>query len=157
VDESGITPKMFRRHFKYIMNVFPGQCEEDHSHAPEPLMPVCTVAENKREVKFTGPFSIESILKSDREVKRMRSTRLEESPRYVDAQRGATKRNHFNEYDLVDCYYPVSAVGCQLVSAKRPRVSPGPPFGLSLPPQLPYDPPCLLRSPLMFNTRYVSW
>ncbi|KAK7138768.1 hypothetical protein R3I93_016012 [Phoxinus phoxinus] len=166
VDESGITPKMFRRHFKYIMNVFPDlsvqalrvdECEEDPSYAPEPLMPVCTVTENKREVKFTGPFSIESILKSDREVKRMRSTRLEESPRYVDAQCGATKRKNFYEYDTVECYYPVSAVGCQLVSAKRPRMSSGPPFGQSLPPQLPYDHPVLLRSPLMFDTRYVSW
>ncbi|XP_077052292.1 forkhead box protein H1 [Siphateles boraxobius] len=166
VDESGITPKMFRRHFKYIMNVFPGlsvqalqvdECEEDNSYVPEPLMPVCTVAENKREVKFTGPFSIESILKSDSEVKRMRSTRLEESPRYVDAQCGATKRKNFYEYDTVECYYPVSTVGCQLVSAKRPRMSSEHPFGLSLPPQLPYDQPVLLRSPQMFDTRYVSW
>lgn len=154
------------------MNVFPDlsvqalqvdECEEDNSYAPEPLMPVCTVAENKREIKFTGPFSIESILKSDREVKRMRSMRLEESPRYVDAQCGATKRKNLNmnitknEYGTVECFYPVSAVGSQLVSAKRPHMSSGPPFGLSLPPQLPYDHPVLLRSPLMFDTRYVSW
>ncbi|XP_048057390.1 forkhead box protein H1-like [Megalobrama amblycephala] len=165
VDESGITAKMFRRHFKYIMNLFPGlsiqahqvdECEEN-SYAPEPLTPVCTVAENKSEVKFTGPFSIESLLKSDREVKRMHSTRLEEQRLYIDPQRGATKRKNFYEYNTVECYYPVSAVGSQLVSAKRPRVSSGPSFGLSLPPQITYDQPVLLRSPFMYDARYVRW
>lgn len=160
MDESGITAKMFRRHFKYIMNLFPGlsiqaqqvaECEED-SYAPEPLTPVCTVSENKSEVKFTGPFSIESLLNSDREVKRMRSTRL-----YIDPQCGATKRKNIYEYNTVERYYPVSAVGSQLVAAKRPRVSLGPSFGLPLPPQITYDQHVLLRSPFMYDARYVRW
>lgn len=163
VDESGITPKMFRRHFKYIMNMLPSlslqahrECE-DSSYAPEPLTPVCTGAENNSQVKFTGPFSIESLLKSDREVKRMRSTRLDDRPRYIDAQCSASKGENFYDYDTVECYYPVSAVGCQLVSTKRPRVSSGTPFGLSLPPQITYDHHVLLRSPSMYDTRSVRW
>ncbi|XP_058610240.1 forkhead box protein H1-like [Onychostoma macrolepis] len=160
VDENGITPKMFRRHFKYLINIFPGlsiqtqQVDgcEDSSNATEPLTPACKVTENKSEGKFTGPFSIDSLLKSDREVKRTRSTRLEEH-----AQRGATKRKNVYEYDAVKCYYPVSAVGCELASAKRPRLSSGPQFGQSLPPHITYNHHVLFSSPSMYDTRYVSW
>uniref|UniRef100_A0A8C1W3B6 Fork-head domain-containing protein n=1 Tax=Cyprinus carpio TaxID=7962 RepID=A0A8C1W3B6_CYPCA len=165
VDENGITPKMFRRHFKYLINVFPGlsiqtqpvdECK-DESYAPEPLTPACEVTENKTEGKFTGPFSIDSLLKSDREVKRMRSTRLEEHARYIDAQRGATKRKNIYEYEAVKCYYPVSAVGCEVSSARRPRLSSGPQFGRSLPPHIAYNHHVLFSSPSVYNTRYVRW
>ncbi|XP_073678009.1 forkhead box protein H1 [Garra rufa] len=166
VDENGITPKMFRRHFKYLINIFPGlsikthqmdECEDDY--APEPVIPVCKVTETKSEGKFTGPFSIESLLKSDREVKRMRSTRLEEHPHYIDSQRETAKRKNVYECEGVKCFYPLSAVGCDLASAKRPRLSAGPQFGQSLPPHRPisYDHHVLLRSPLMYDARYVRW
>uniref|UniRef100_A0A672LK99 Forkhead box protein H1-like n=2 Tax=Sinocyclocheilus grahami TaxID=75366 RepID=A0A672LK99_SINGR len=154
VDENGITPKMFRRHFKHLINIFPGlsiptqpvdECE-DNSYAPEPLTPACEVTENKSEGKFTGPFSIDSLLKSDREVKRMRSTRLEEHAHYIDAQRGTTKRKPVYEYEAT-----VSAVGCELASAQRPQ------FGQSLPPHITYNHHVLFSSPLMYDTRYVSW
>ncbi len=165
MDENGITPKMFRRHFKYLINIFPGlsiqtqQVDgcEDNSYAPEPLTPACKVTENKSEGKFTGPFSIDSLLKSDREVERMRSTSLEAHAHYIDAQRGATKRKNVYEYEAVKCYYPVSAVGCELASAKIPRLSSGPQFGQSLPPHITDNHHVLFSSPSVYDARYVSW
>lgn len=163
VDENGITPKMFRRHFKYIMHIFSDtdiqiqrmhKCEEN-SYASETLVPVCKVSENTSKAKFTGPFSIESLLKSDHEGKRMRSTQMGEDPHYREAQCAATKRKHL--YAAVECFYPVSAEGNHLYSAKRPRLSPGPQFGLSFPQQIKYDHRALFSSPLMFDTRFVSW
>ncbi|XP_056336250.1 forkhead box protein Q1-like [Danio aesculapii] len=162
VDESCITPKMFQRHFKYIMHMCSDtdvqvqrihKCE-DNSSVHETLVPVCKVTENKSEVKFTGPFSIESLLKSDYEVKRMRSTQMEEHPHYREARCAATKRKHL--YAAVECFYPVSAEENHLVSAKRPRLSPGPQFGLTFPQQIKYDHRVLFSSPLMFDKRYVS-
>ncbi|XP_052441150.1 forkhead box protein Q1 [Carassius gibelio] len=164
VNENGITPKMFRRHFKYLINIFPGlsiptqavdECK-DNSHAPEPL--ACKVAESKSVGKFTGPFSIDSLLKSDREVKRMRSTSLEERVHYGDAQRGTAKRKNVYEYEAVECYNPVSVVGRELASAKIPLLSSGPQHGHSLPPHITYNHHVLFSSPLMYRpTRYVSW
>ncbi len=152
VDENGITPKMFRRHFKYLSNIFPGlsiqtqQVDgcEDNSNAPEPLTPPCKVTEKKSEGRFTGPFSIDSILK------RARSTCLED-----DAPRGATKRKHVYEYEAEMCYYPVPAVGCELASANRPCLSSGPQFGPFLPPHITYN-HVLFSSPSMYDTRYVN-
>ncbi|XP_073786924.1 uncharacterized protein isoform X1 [Danio rerio] len=163
VDESCITPKLFQRHFKYIMPMFPDnsiqtqwvhKCEDKPS-APEKLLPVCKVTENKSEVKFTGPFSIESLLKSDHGVKRMRSTQMEEHPHYREAQCAATKRKHM--YAAVECFYPVSAEGNHLVSTKRPRLSSGPQLGLSFPQQIKYDHRALFSYPLMIDKRYMSW
>ncbi|XP_043073062.1 forkhead box protein H1 [Puntigrus tetrazona] len=164
VDENGITPKMFRRHFKYLINTFPGLsvdqtppadgCEES-SYPPEPLTPAREVTENKSEGKFTGPFSIDSLLKSDREVKRAPRTRSEEHARYVDALRAATKRKPVYEYEAVERYYPVS-VGRELASAKRPRLSSGLQFGQSLPAHITYN-HVLLGSPLMCDARYICW
>ncbi len=165
MDENGITPKMFRRHFKYLINIFPGlsiqtqQVDgcEDNSNAPEPLTPASEVTENKSECRFTGPFSIDSLLKSDREVKRARSTCPEEHAHYIDAQRGATKSKHVYEYEAEKCYYPVPAVGCELASAERPRLSSGPQFGQFLPSHITYNHHVLFSSPSMYDTRYVSW
>ncbi|XP_026112957.1 forkhead box protein H1-like [Carassius auratus] len=160
VDENGITPKMFRRHFKYLINILPGlsiqtqQVKEcgNKSYAPEPLIPACKVTENKSESKFTGPFSIESLLKSERDVKR-----LEEHPHYTDTQRGTNKRKHIYEYEAVRYYYPVSAVGCELAPVKRPRLSSGPQFGRFPPPHVTYDPRVLFSSPSMYDIRYFRW
>ncbi|NP_001038405.1 uncharacterized protein LOC560783 [Danio rerio] len=155
VDENGITPKMLRRHFKHIMHMFPGlMARGDYSRVhDDTLVPVCKATENKSEVKFTGPFSIESLLKSDHGVKRMRSTQMEEHPHYREAQCAATKRKHM--YAAVECFYPVSAEGNHLVSTKRPRLSSGPQLGLFFLQQIQYD-RTLFSSPLMFNT-FVSW
>lgn len=153
VDENAITPKMFRRHFKYLINKFPGLSiqtqqvdgREDNSNAAEPLTPACRVTENKSQGKFTGPFSIDSLLKSDREE--------EEHAHHIDAQHGATKRNNVYEYEAVMCYYPVSAECFELASAKIPRLSSGP---QSLPPPIRYH-PALFSYPSVYDARYVSW
>lgn len=68
VDESSITPKMLRRHFSDMAELFPGLPPAwDRKPAP-PIVhspPVCPVKMENRPTKFTGPFSIESLLKKD--------------------------------------------------------------------------------------------
>ncbi|KAB5530851.1 hypothetical protein PHYPO_G00134090 [Pangasianodon hypophthalmus] len=68
VDESSITPKMLRRHFSDIAELFPGLPPAwDRKAAPPPVPspPICPVKMEDRPNKFTGPFSIESLLKKD--------------------------------------------------------------------------------------------
>lgn len=75
LDSSQITEKMVRRHFKGILPLFPELASkvetENRSRAPggqatlkAPEAAACRV-QNRREVKFSGPFSIESLLKRD--------------------------------------------------------------------------------------------
>ncbi|XP_037650077.1 forkhead box protein L3 [Sebastes umbrosus] len=76
LDPSQITAKMVRRHFKGILQLFPelaSKVEPDTRrrssehcsalHSPEPA--ACRADQIRCEVKFSGPFSIESILKRD--------------------------------------------------------------------------------------------
>lgn len=74
VDESSITPKMLRRHFSDMAELFPGlppalarkaAPPPSPPPAPVPSAPVCPVKMEERPIKFTGPFSIESLLKKD--------------------------------------------------------------------------------------------
>ncbi|GAA6101098.1 forkhead box protein H1-like [Tachysurus ichikawai] len=68
VDESNITPKMLRRHFSDMAELFPGLPHAwDRKPAPPhvPSSPVCPVQMEDLPIKFTGPFSIESLLKKD--------------------------------------------------------------------------------------------
>ncbi|KAG7245008.1 hypothetical protein INR49_023574 [Caranx melampygus] len=68
--------KMVRRHFKGILQLFPelaskvetenrSRASEQHSalHSPDPA--ACTAVQIRCEVKFSSPFSIESLLKRD--------------------------------------------------------------------------------------------
>ena len=77
LDPSQITAKMVRRHFKGILQLFPelaskvetenrGRPSEPCStlHSPEPAE-ACRAVQIRCEVKFSGPFSIESLLKRD--------------------------------------------------------------------------------------------
>ena len=71
VDENRITPKMLRRHFWGILDVFPElsskiKMEADASEnclTTYESTPKSSSIESKCAVKFTGPFSIESLLK----------------------------------------------------------------------------------------------
>lgn len=77
LDLSQVTAKMVRRHFKGILHLFPElacKVETDIStkvskkSCSAPLSPepsVCGDVQIRCEVKFVGPFSIESILKRD--------------------------------------------------------------------------------------------
>lgn len=68
VDERSITPKMLRRHFNDMAELFPGMPPAWYrkpSPPPGPSPPVCHVKIEDRPIKFTGPFSIESLLKKD--------------------------------------------------------------------------------------------
>ncbi|XP_060916231.1 forkhead box protein H1 [Labrus mixtus] len=72
LDTSKITAKMVRRHFKGILQFFPELASkvetENTSRGPErclvPLSP-CRSVQIRCEVKFSSPFSIESLLKRD--------------------------------------------------------------------------------------------
>lgn len=76
LDLSQITAKMVRRHFKGILEFFPELTSEVETenmsrlsepcsdlHSPEPA--ACRAVQIRCEVKFSGPFSIESLLKRD--------------------------------------------------------------------------------------------
>ncbi|XP_078032221.1 forkhead box protein H1-like [Epinephelus lanceolatus] len=76
LDHSQITAKMVRRHFKGILLLFPelaSKVETENTsrpsercsalHSPEPA--ACRAVQVKCEVKFSSPFSIESLLKRD--------------------------------------------------------------------------------------------
>lgn len=68
MDESNITPKMLRRHFSDMTGLFPGLPPAlDRKPAPSPVTssPVSPIKMMDRPSKFTGPFSIESLLKKD--------------------------------------------------------------------------------------------
>ena len=76
LDLSQITAKMVRRHFKGILELFPelsSKLETENMsrpsescsalHSPEPA--ACGTVQIRCEVKFSSPFSIESLLKRD--------------------------------------------------------------------------------------------
>ncbi|XP_042292556.1 forkhead box protein C2 isoform X1 [Thunnus maccoyii] len=76
LDFSQITAKMVRRHFKGILEFFPELTSEVETekmsrpseacsalHSPEPA--ACRAVQIRCEVKFSSPFSIESLLKRD--------------------------------------------------------------------------------------------
>ncbi|XP_027143271.1 forkhead box protein G1-like [Larimichthys crocea] len=76
LDPSQITAKMVRRHFKGILQLFPELASKvemettsrpsEHCsglHSPEPA--ACGAVQIRCEVKFSSPFSIESLLKRD--------------------------------------------------------------------------------------------
>lgn len=67
VDERSITPRMVRRHFSDMAELFPGlPAEWNRKPTPPPApSPVCPGNMDHRPTKFTGPFSIESLLKKD--------------------------------------------------------------------------------------------
>ncbi|KAI7798581.1 forkhead box protein H1 [Triplophysa rosa] len=76
VDESGITQKMLRRHFNGIIDMFPELSHRTlqrdkcgNAVVLQPIQPICNVPTNKSEVKFTGPFSIASILRPQSDAK----------------------------------------------------------------------------------------
>uniref|UniRef100_A0A3Q1IZD5 Fork-head domain-containing protein n=1 Tax=Anabas testudineus TaxID=64144 RepID=A0A3Q1IZD5_ANATE len=76
LDSSQITAKMVRRHFKGILQLFPDLLSkvetENRSRPSEPCSALhspeaaaCKAVQIRCEVKFSSPFSIESLLKRD--------------------------------------------------------------------------------------------
>ena len=72
LDCSQITEKMVRRHFKGLLQLFPELASkldaEPRAAPPSPPSPrsaACGAVQLRCEVKFSGPFSIESLLKRD--------------------------------------------------------------------------------------------
>ncbi|XP_030597705.1 uncharacterized protein LOC115788702 [Archocentrus centrarchus] len=73
LDTSHITTEMVSEHFLEILHLFPGlacRLEKENPtrpsaplHSPEPVP--CSAFHIKPDVKFSGPFSIDSILKGD--------------------------------------------------------------------------------------------
>ncbi|XP_050922303.1 forkhead box protein H1 [Lates calcarifer] len=72
LDSSQITVKMVRRHFKGILHLFPelaSKLETENGSRPSalhsPEAAACKAVQIRCEVKFSSPFSIESLLKRD--------------------------------------------------------------------------------------------
>ncbi|XP_041811900.1 forkhead box protein C2-like [Chelmon rostratus] len=105
LEPSQITAKMVRRHFKGILQLFPelaskvetenmSRASEHRSalHSPEPA--ACRAVHITCEVKFSGPFSIESLLKRDSTSARASAASpLSGVPLGAEQQPRATKRS----------------------------------------------------------------
>uniref|UniRef100_A0A3P8TBZ2 Fork-head domain-containing protein n=1 Tax=Amphiprion percula TaxID=161767 RepID=A0A3P8TBZ2_AMPPE len=69
LDYSQITAKMVRRHFKGIMHLFPelaSKVETEKLNRQQEHQPAaCRAVQVRSEMKFSSPFSIESLLKRD--------------------------------------------------------------------------------------------
>ncbi|XP_059366295.1 forkhead box protein A4-A-like [Carassius carassius] len=66
VDDSKITPKILRRHFRGLRDVFPNFCETMESPSLENATEnSATCKHPEGEKKFTSPFSIESLLQRE--------------------------------------------------------------------------------------------
>lgn len=107
LDPGQITAKMVRRHFKGILPLFPELASkvetENMSRAPErhpaldpPVPATCRAVQIRCEVKFSSPFSIESLLKRDSPSARASgvSVRAEQQPR--PAHRRIGKKRNFS-------------------------------------------------------------
>ncbi|XP_033492646.2 uncharacterized protein LOC117263435 [Epinephelus lanceolatus] len=106
LDHSQITAKMVRRHFKGILLLFPelaSKVETENTsrpsercsalHSPEPA--ACRAVQVKCEVKFSSPFSIESLLKRDSPSARAsRASPLCRVPVRAEQQPPSTHRPH---------------------------------------------------------------
>ncbi|XP_038580478.1 forkhead box protein Q1-like [Micropterus salmoides] len=112
LDPNQITAKMVRRHFKGILQNFPelaSKVEMENTsrpsehrsalHSPEPA--ACKAVQIRCEVKFSSPFSIESLLKRDSPSARASRAsplssvpvRVEQQPRPTLGHRVGTKRS----------------------------------------------------------------
>ncbi|XP_070777305.1 forkhead box protein I1-ema [Enoplosus armatus] len=112
LDSSQITAKMVRRHFKGILQLFPelaSKVETENTsrppehrsalHSPEPA--ASKAVQIRCEVKFSSPFSIESLLKRDSPSARASRAsplssvplRVEQQPRSTHGHTVGTKRS----------------------------------------------------------------
>ncbi|XP_031697516.1 forkhead box protein I1-ema-like [Anarrhichthys ocellatus] len=104
LDPSQITAKMVRRHFKGILQLFPelaSKVETENTSRPSehcsalqsPEPAACRDVQIKCEVKFSSPFSIESLLKRDSPSARAsRASPLSTVPVRVEQQPPSTHR-----------------------------------------------------------------
>lgn len=104
LDPGHITAKMVRRHFKGLLQLFPelaSKVETENTsrppelcsalHAPEPA--ACRAVQIRCKVKFSSPFSIESLLKRDSPSARPSgASPLSSVPVTVEQQAGPTHR-----------------------------------------------------------------
>ncbi|KAK5911341.1 hypothetical protein CgunFtcFv8_005526 [Champsocephalus gunnari] len=98
LDSGQITAKMARRHFKGILQLFPelaskvetenlSRASRNCSAVPSPEPAACRGVQIRCEVKFSSPFSIESLLKRDSPSGRAsRTSPLSSVPLKVDYQ-----------------------------------------------------------------------
>ncbi|XP_021180374.2 forkhead box protein H1 [Fundulus heteroclitus] len=105
LDCSQITAKMVRRHFKGLLQLFPELASklerenpkrpsEQGSAPPSPEAEACRAVQVSCEVKFSGPFSIESLLKRDGPSSRTpgppHQSGVEQRPQLTNTKRGFT-------------------------------------------------------------------
>ncbi|XP_033980382.1 uncharacterized protein LOC117477750 [Trematomus bernacchii] len=107
LDSGQITAKMVRRHFKVILQLFPelaskverenlSRASRNCSTSPEPA--ACRGVQIRCEVKFSSPFSIESLLKRDSPSARAsRASPLSSVPLKVDYQQRRSIQRVWNK------------------------------------------------------------
>ena len=109
LDSGQITAKMARRHFKGILQLFPelaSKVETENlsresrncSAVPSPEPAACRGVQIRCEVKFSSPFSIESLLKRDSPSARAsRASPLSSVPLKVDYQQQRSIQKVWNK------------------------------------------------------------
>lgn len=156
---------MLRRHFNDIIEMFPGLSHQTLQRETfgdavvhQPILPICNVPANKREVTFTGPFSIDSILKSDLNV--MQSTCLKGRLPYQDAHCVLNSLEPVSGYSTTDLY-SLKSLGCEFDTVQSSRLFTGSQCGPPVSSQAFDD--CVLysnycSSPQIYaSTRYAGW
>ncbi|XP_010789960.1 forkhead box protein Q1-like [Notothenia coriiceps] len=109
LDSGHITAKMARRHFKGILQLFPelaskvetenlSKASRNCSAVPSPEPAACRGVQIRCEVKFSSPFSIESLLKRDSPSARAsRASPLSSVPFKVDYQQRRSIQKVWNK------------------------------------------------------------
>ncbi|CAI5690504.1 forkhead box protein C2 [Oreochromis niloticus] len=102
LDLTQITAKMIRRHFRGILQLFPDlACEMQKENLSSRELEARRSVRIQREVKFRGPFSIDSLLKTDEHSAQNPGAsplsgaplRVEQPPYYTPSKQDGTKRS----------------------------------------------------------------
>lgn len=116
LDLTQITTKMRRRHFGGILQLFPdlackmqkeNRSKQSQHCATPSLLEAHRSVRIQREVKFRGPFSIDSLLKTDEHsAQNPRASplsgvplRVEQPPYYTPSKQAGTKRSFSGDYE----------------------------------------------------------
>ncbi|KAI4879561.1 hypothetical protein NFI96_012588, partial [Prochilodus magdalenae] len=170
VDEGCITPKMLRRHFSDKTAMLPGlvpqwqgKCES--GTVLDPPSPASDIKENIRPVKFSSPFSIESLLKKDHNAElrspsdQDRGDMCDFRPSPPTASSRVCMEDLFYSFTHPYCRYSSAVAGLSRIPAERKGLSA---LDHALcPPQLSYDQTVLSRFssafPFSHDLRYLRW
>ncbi|XP_017548261.1 forkhead box protein H1 isoform X2 [Pygocentrus nattereri] len=167
VDESCITPKMLRRHFSDMTAMLPslipqgqGKCES--GTVLDPPSPASSSKESNHTIKFSSPFSIESLLKKDDRAQ-LRIPYGQDRGDLCDFRQTPAASSHvsignpFYSFTHPDYMYSTSVAGLSRIHAEGKGLSAALVHALC-PPHLSYDQTVLSSaSPFSHNLSYLRW